>query len=95
MNTPTLTKKEIEMDIYIKVKLFRSELTEISYVWFRLYIRHGLKVGECLFYDHFSNNHNRRSLYYITTATKNAFDLQQSLQSSLGEKPITTRKLKI
>ena len=88
-----LTEKQKEIKFHIRNH--GDELTAIPHVWFRSYIKRGLKVGECLFCEHRGNPGQRHSFYYITTTTKNAFDLQWSLQSALKEKPITIRKLKI
>ena len=88
-----LTNKQKEMKFHIRNH--GDELTEIPHVWFKAYIRRGLKVGESLFFENRGNPGQRHSFYYINTTTKNAFDLQWSLQSALKEKPITIRKLKI
>jgi len=88
-----MTHEQIQMRFHIRNH--SEELTEISYLWFRYYVRHGLKVNESLFYEHKPDSLTKCSCYYIVTFDKQSTDLRISLQRSLSEKAITTRKLKI
>lgn len=88
-----MTPAQRQMKFHIRNHL--DELTEISNLWFKYYVRHGLKVNESLFYEHRPDSLTRYSYYYIVTADKQSTDMHISLQRTLGEKPITTRKLKI
>lgn len=87
-----MTPKQRQMKFHIRNHL--DELTEISHLWFKHYIKHGLKVGESLFYQH-RLDLTKYSYYYIVTADKQASDLHISLKKELNEKNTTTNRLKI
>lgn len=87
-----MTPKQRQMKFHIRNH--PDELTEISHLWFKYYIKHGLKVGESLFYEHRLDS-TRYSYYYIVTADKQASDLHINLKKELEEKAIKTKGLKI
>lgn len=74
---------------------FRNELTEIHIALFKRYKKSGLRVGESLFYENVGIRGRHLYKHYISTSAKQSYDLQKSLQTTLSEKPTTTRKLKI
>lgn len=88
-----MTSEQRQMRFHIRNH--SDELTEISYLWFRYYVRYGLRVNESLFYEHKPDSLTRCSCYYIVTVDKQSTDLHISLQRTIGENTITTRKLKI